>query len=163
MCFSITDLKKFGVIWSYRLTGAPLLQYHSMVTYKAIINISCLWLAMVSYIIYMVSFKIQINNLFGMCFLKQYSKNLYFKQKALPLYNSSLQDTQTLGREKYSSSTCLGELYLWWIDFTEFISSHLGFSSSQGSAAILNPLNSSKKTGILILNANHRLYYSTSK
>lgn len=163
MCFPTSDFMKFEVILSYRLTGVSLLQYHSMDTYKVIIYFSRLWPVVVSYIINMVSFKIQINNLLGMHLLKRC--NLYFRPKAFSLYNSDLQDTQTLagGGGGFSSSTCPCELYLQWMDFTEFISSHLGFSWSHGSAAILNTLNSSKKTGIFIPNANHRLYHSTSK
>lgn len=57
MLLHITDFMKFWDALSYRLTVAPLVQHHSVDTYKAIINFSHLCPAVVSYIINTVSFR----------------------------------------------------------------------------------------------------------
>lgn len=57
MLLHITDFMKFWDTLSYRLTVAPLVQHHSVDTYKTIINFSHLCPAVVSYIINTVSFR----------------------------------------------------------------------------------------------------------
>lgn len=64
MLLHITDFMKFWDALSYRLTVAPLVQHHSVDTYKTIINFARLCPAVVSYIINTVLQK-QINSLLG--------------------------------------------------------------------------------------------------
>lgn len=92
MLLHITDFMKFWDTLSYRLTVAPLVQHHSVDTYKTIINFSHLCPAVVFYIINTVSFRSRSITC-QVFILRGSNKNLYFKRNLYSDVVSYLQDT----------------------------------------------------------------------
>lgn len=92
MLLHITDFMKFWDALSYRLTVAPLVQHHSVDTYKTIINFSHLCPAVVSYIINTVSFRSRSITC-QVFILRGSNENLYFKRNLCSDVVSYLQDT----------------------------------------------------------------------